>query len=119
MERDTGIPPGDRLAALSRIVPGAIHENAPVGIRTRAPGSTGGDHRPLDHRGSGRRKVRTLIILSYETGEHWFLCISPTDSRFPRLDEHATGRALESPFPFYPREVMWLASKAIRFKPQT
>src|SRR2546422_10232184 len=38
---------------------------APVGIRTRAPGSTGRDHRPLDHRGSGRRKVRSLIILSY------------------------------------------------------
>ena len=31
-------------------------ENAPVGIRTRAPGSTGRDHRPLDHRGSGRRQ---------------------------------------------------------------
>src|SRR2546429_9010645 len=74
--------------------------NAPVGIRTRAPGSTGRDHRPLDHRGSGRRKVRSLIILSYETGEHRFLGISPTDSRFLRLDEHATGRALEALFPF-------------------
>src|SRR5204862_3107033 len=30
--------------------------NAPDGIRTRAPGSTGRDHRPLDHRGSGRRQ---------------------------------------------------------------
>src|SRR3989442_489326 len=40
----------------SRIRP-PVHENAPVGIRTRAPGSTGRDHRPLDHRGSGRRQV--------------------------------------------------------------
>src|SRR3989440_10326707 len=32
------------------------NEHAPVGIRTRAPGSTGRDHRPLDHRGSGRRQ---------------------------------------------------------------
>src|SRR6266571_1503834 len=44
----------------SRIRP-PLHENAPVGIRTRAPGSTGRDHRPLDHRGSGRRKVWALI----------------------------------------------------------
>src|SRR2546428_76598 len=80
-----------------------LHENAPVGIRTRAPGSTGRDHRPLDHRGSGRRKVRSLIILSYRRCEHLPLCLRATDSLVPgALDEQANPSvqrlSFDSPF---------------------
>src|SRR2546426_5628434 len=76
---------------------------APVGIRTRAPGSTGRDHRPLDHRGSGRRKVRSLIILSYRRCEHLPLCLRATDSLVPgALDEQANPSvqrlSFDSPF---------------------
>src|SRR5947207_3214070 len=51
----------DEVCSASTTRPGTIPtssawQNAPVGIRTRAPGSTGRDHRPLDHRGSGRRQ---------------------------------------------------------------
>src|SRR6267143_1408789 len=62
-------------------------KNAPVGIRTRAPGSTGRDHRPLDHRGSSRRKVWSPI--------------------YPFLSDGGDRRR-GSPFPFYLPEVMWL-----------
>src|SRR2546425_9212556 len=54
--------------------------NAPVGIRTRARGSTGRDHRPLDHRGSGRRKVRSLIILFLSDAGAFATLLPITDS---------------------------------------
>src|SRR5439155_14196953 len=89
---------------------------APVGIRTRAPGSTGRDHRPLDHRGSGRRKVRSLIILSYRDESARGLAFEKTSFRV-----RAAGRSGQcvsvawgwsSKVPFYRRSVMWIALTA-------
>src|SRR2546425_2483473 len=96
--------------------------NAPVGIRTRAPGSTGRDHRPLDHRGSGRRKVRSLIILSYRDDRTPCLVFEKPSSRGPsgrmkRSKRLGRTRPSMSPFPFYLRSVMWPALTGIEIGP--
>ncbi len=45
-------------------------DDAPVGIRTRALGSTDRDHRPLDHRGAPRDTGRSILRLAWHD-ERW------------------------------------------------
>src|SRR5436309_13649852 len=116
--RLTGAQGTPETRRVYRTVP--LEESAPVVIRTREPGSTGRDHRPLDHRGSGRRTVRSLIILSYQGCERSSHLIPRPTPRFPRLDGRANASSWRSrsraPFPFYPREVIWRTLTMIPFR---
>ncbi len=54
------IPASHLLVREARHFAKMAGRNAPAGIRTRALGSTGRDHRPPDHRGAGPRKPQTV-----------------------------------------------------------